>query len=62
MDKKIHLNSASPEEIASIHGLGEKRAKEIIDHRPYTNWEDFKNKLPGFSDKHTSEIKEKADL
>lgn len=35
--KKININKASYEELTSIPGIGEKRAKAIIEHRPYTS-------------------------
>ncbi len=30
---RVKINSASPEEVATLHGIGERRAKLIVDFR-----------------------------
>ena len=40
----IDINSAAAEELTSIKGIGEKRAKKIIDNRPYKSKDDLVQK------------------
>lgn len=40
----ISINSASQSELEKLWGIGEARAKSIIDHRPYTNLEEIKSR------------------
>ncbi len=45
---KINLNTADKEAILSLPGIGEVRANQIIEHRPYTSFDTLasKAKLP----------------
>lgn len=45
----INLNTADFEDISKLPMVGEKRAHFIIDHRPYSSWDDLK-KVPGLSE------------
>jgi len=40
----IDINSASADELKSIKGIGERRAKKIIENRPYKSKEDLVQK------------------
>jgi len=45
--KKININTASKEELASLLGIGEDRAQTLIQERPFDNWDEI-DELPGF--------------
>jgi DNA uptake protein ComE-like DNA-binding protein len=47
----VSLNTGSFEEIARLPEIGEIRAEEIIDHRPYHSWDDVKRKVPSLSER-----------
>ncbi len=47
--KRIDLNSASQQELERVGGLGQDRARRIINARPLNSWDDVKN-IEGFSD------------
>jgi competence protein ComEA len=38
---KVNINSASASELDSLWGIGEKRAAEIVDNRPYSSIEEL---------------------
>lgn len=40
----ININSASQSELEALWGIGEARAKSIVDHRPYTSLEEIKSR------------------
>ncbi|MFP4162881.1 MAG: ComEA family DNA-binding protein [Chitinispirillaceae bacterium] len=46
---RVNLNKASFEDIAKLPDVGEIRAKEIVDHRPYHSWNDLKRKVPSLT-------------
>ncbi len=39
----VHINSASPEELAKLPGIGPAKAKAIVAARPFKSIEDLKN-------------------
>ena len=43
----VDLNSASPEELDRIGGLGRERVERIVDERPFGSWEDLRQ-VEGF--------------
>ena len=49
----VNLNTATVDELKDIPGLGEERAKQIVNYReksgPFENWDDLKD-VPGFSE------------
>lgn len=55
--KGVDLNSASEQELEKIGGLGQQRAKGIVEGRPFRSWEEVR-KLEGFSDKLVDDLKE----
>ncbi|MFP4014780.1 MAG: ComEA family DNA-binding protein [Chitinispirillaceae bacterium] len=55
--QKVNLNRASFEEIAKLPEVGEIRAKEIIDHRPYHSWDDLRRKVPSFTSRDFNLLK-----
>lgn len=44
----VNLNTASLKEIGDLPLIGDYRAKDIIDKRPYKNWDDLA-KVPGLT-------------
>ncbi|HYG33645.1 MAG TPA: helix-hairpin-helix domain-containing protein [Clostridia bacterium] len=46
----INLNTASSEELAKLPGIGPDKAWDLMQHRPYRNWEDVK-RVPGIHEK-----------
>jgi competence protein ComEA len=45
----IDLNSASEQELEKIGGIGQERARRIVEGRPLKSWEDLK-RVEGFSE------------
>lgn len=54
--KGVDLNSASPEELDRIGGLGHERVQRIIQNRPFRSWDDLK-RVEGFGDKLVEDLK-----
>ena len=52
----VHINSASPEDLAKLPGIGPARAKAIIDGRPYSSIQDLK-KIKGIKEAVFAKIK-----
>lgn len=43
----VDLNTAPEEELADLPMVGPKRARDLIQHRPFKSWNDVRN-VPGF--------------
>ena len=59
-NKMININSATQEELMTLPGIGESKAKDIITYRtekPFTSIEDIKN-VPGIGESLFAKIKE----
>lgn len=54
--KGIDLNSASQQELERVGGLGQDRARRIINARPLNSWDDVKN-IEGFSDTLVNDLR-----
>ncbi|MFO7178108.1 MAG: helix-hairpin-helix domain-containing protein [Pseudomonadota bacterium] len=52
----VNLNRASEEELARIGGLGEERAKRMIEKRPFLNWDDLK-RVDGFEERLIDDLR-----
>lgn len=58
---KININTASPDQLTALKGIGEKRAADIITNRPYQTLEELISKA-GLPKSVFREIKEKITL
>lgn len=62
---KISINNASKEELMTLPGIGESKAKDIIDYRtkngPFKKIEDLKN-IPGIGENVYNNLKENITL
>lgn len=58
MAEKINLNNADFDKISHLPMVGDTRAKDIIDHRPYKDWNDLRTKVPGISEGMVNDLKE----
>jgi DNA uptake protein ComE-like DNA-binding protein len=47
-NRRIDLNHATVEELASLPMIGKSRAEQLVKARPFRSWEDVE-KVPGFS-------------
>jgi DNA uptake protein ComE-like DNA-binding protein len=47
--KKININTASMQELASLPKISEERAQMLVDERPFDSWEEI-DELPGFDE------------
>jgi DNA uptake protein ComE-like DNA-binding protein len=45
----IDLNTATEEDLAQIPWIGRDRARDLIQHRPFTHMDDVR-RVPGFSE------------
>jgi DNA uptake protein ComE-like DNA-binding protein len=53
----IDLNSASEEELDRVGGIGEERARRIVQQRPFGSWDDLK-RVDGFSEKLVDDLRQ----
>ncbi len=63
-NKMININSATQEELMTLPGIGESKAKDIITYRtekPFTSIEDVKN-VPGVGESLFAKIKENITI
>jgi competence protein ComEA len=58
---KINLNTASPDQLDSLPGIGPAYAQRIIDARPFTSLEQIKN-IPGIGETTFEKIKDQICL
>lgn len=62
---KVSLNNATVEELMTLSGIGEAKAKEIIEYRntngPFKTIEDLKN-IPGIGESIFAKIKENITI
>lgn len=54
---RVNLNTASFEELSHLRMMGEVRAKNVIDHRPYHDWNEVKEKNASISDRMIDDLK-----
>jgi DNA uptake protein ComE-like DNA-binding protein len=48
MQDEIDLNTAGPEELGALPGMGPDRTWDVMRHRPYRNWSDVEA-VPGMT-------------
>ncbi len=64
-DAKININTATIEELSSLKGIGEKKAKSIVEYRekagPFATIEDLKD-VKGVGDKIFNKIKDQITV
>ncbi len=53
----IDLNSASEQDLARVGGIGQERARRIVDARPFRSWDDLK-RVEGFSDTLVNDLRQ----
>jgi DNA uptake protein ComE-like DNA-binding protein len=53
----VDLNKASEQDLQRVGGIGEERAKRIVENRPFQSWEDLK-KVEGFNEKLVDDLKQ----
>jgi DNA uptake protein ComE-like DNA-binding protein len=53
----VDLNKASEQDLQRVGGIGEERAKRIVENRPFRSWEDLK-KVEGFNEKLVDDLKQ----
>ena len=62
---KVSINNASKEELMTLPGIGESKAKDIIDYRntngPFKKIDDLKN-IPGIGENVYNNLKENITL
>lgn len=57
----VNINKASVTEISYLPGIGDAKAKVIVDHRPYQSIEDLK-KVPGIGEKTFEKMKARVKV
>ena len=57
----LDLNKASATQLSYLPGIGDAKAKVIIDHRPFKTVEDLK-KVPGIGDKTFEKMKPRVKV
>jgi DNA uptake protein ComE-like DNA-binding protein len=57
--KKININTASKEELASLPKIDDERAQTLLEERPFSSWDEIEE-LPGFDEKLGQEIQKEG--
>ncbi len=57
----VDINKASVSQLSYLPGIGDAKAKIIIDHRPYTSIEELK-KVPGIGEKTFEKMKPRVKV
>lgn len=57
----VDINKASAAQLSYVPGIGEAKAKIIMDHRPYSTIEDLK-KVPGIGEKTFEKMKPRVKV
>ncbi len=53
--KKININTASKEELASLPKIDDERAQTLVEERPFDSWDEI-DELPGFDERIVQDI------
>jgi hypothetical protein len=53
--KKININTASKEELATLPKIGEEQAQTLVEERPFSSWDEI-DELPGFDERLVRDI------
>lgn len=54
----VDLNTASREALDLIGLIGRDHIEQIIRERPFRDWDDFKQRVPGISDKLVQDLQQ----
>ncbi len=54
-EKKININTASKEELASLPKIDDERAQTLVEERPFDSWDEI-DELPGFDERLVQDI------
>ncbi len=53
--KKVNINTASKEELASLPKIDDERAQTLVEERPFDSWDEI-DELPGFDERLVQDI------
>jgi DNA uptake protein ComE-like DNA-binding protein len=53
--KRININTASKDELATLPMMGDERAETLVEQRPFHSWDEL-DELPGFDEKLVEDI------
>jgi DNA uptake protein ComE-like DNA-binding protein len=56
--QEFDLNKIDETELKKMPMVGDVRAQRILEHRPYTDWDDLKHKVPGMSDRMIKDLRD----
>ena len=55
--KKININTASKEELATLPKIGDEQAQTLLEERPFSSWDEI-DELPGFDERLVRDIQQ----
>jgi DNA uptake protein ComE-like DNA-binding protein len=55
-DRIVDLNNAAEEDLADLPMVGPKRARDLVERRPFSSWDEVK-RVPGFDSGMVDDLK-----